>query len=289
VSDDGPLETTAGRESPLRIGLSARIVHADLAGRFGFRDKTLQYLETSIAHWIMSHGALVFMIPTLESDSSLRRANVSMRDYVDALDGLVLQGGADLSPHTYGEEPRRPEWRGDRVRDLYEIDLLWEFVVQRKPVLGICRGAQLVNVAFNGTLHQDIATEVPNAVPHVDRAAYDTLHHDVAFEPGSRLAALYGEGNCARVTSIHHQSVKRLGNGLVVEARSPADRVVEAIRWTGGGFVMGLQWHPEFHPPAGSDLLDSGPIMAEFLDEARGRKRGEGQRAPASASTAKRT
>jgi gamma-glutamyl-gamma-aminobutyrate hydrolase PuuD len=268
----------SGREPPLRIGLSARILHADSAGLLGFRNKTLQFLETSIAHWIMSHGALVFMIPTLESDASLRRASVSMRDYVEALDGLVLQGGADLSPLTYGEEPRRPEWRGDRARDLYEIDLLWEFVIHRKPVLGICRGAQLINVAFNGTLHQDIGTEVSGAVPHVDRAAYDTLHHDVAFEPGSFLAQLYGEGGRARVNSIHHQSVKRLGNGLVIEARSPADGVVEAIRWTGGSFVMGLQWHPEFHPSLGSDFLDSAPIITEFLDAARRRRQGGAQR-----------
>lgn len=270
----------AGREAPLRIGLSARLLHADSAGTLGFRDKTLQFLESSLAHWIMAQGALVFMIPTLEADSSLRRASVSMDDYVEALDGLVLQGGADLSPTTYGEEPQRPAWRGDRVRDLYEIDLLSEFVLHRKPVLGICRGAQLVNVAFNGTLHQDIATEVPGAVRHVDRNAYDTLHHDVEFEPGSRLAALYGAGHRLRVTSIHHQSVKRLGNGLVVEARSPSDRVVEAIRWTGGSFVMGLQWHPEFHPPAGADLLDSAPIMSEFLGEARRRKQEGGVRAP---------
>jgi putative glutamine amidotransferase len=275
-----------GREPPLCIGLSARILHAESAGTLGFRDKTLQFLETSIAHWIMAHGALAFMIPTVDTDSSLRRANVSMRDYVEVLDGLVLQGGADLSPLTYGEEPRRPEWRGDRVRDLYEIDLLWEFVIHRKPVLGICRGAQLINVAFNGTLHQDIPTEVPNAARHVDRAAYDTLHHDVAFEPGSRLAQLYGEGHRARVTSIHHQSVKRLGNGLVVEARSPSDNVVEAIRWTGESFVVGLQWHPEFHPPVGADLLDSAPIMADFLREARRRKLGGVQRAAAGASVA---
>lgn len=278
---DAAAEQAAGaaREPPLRIGLSARLLHADSAGTLGFRNKTLQFLESSLAHWIMAQGALVFMIPTLEADSSLRRASVSMGDYVEALDGLVLQGGADLSPATYGEEPRRPEWRGDRVRDLYEIDLLWEFVVHRKPVLGICRGAQLVNVAFDGTLHQDIATEVPNAARHVDREAYDTLHHDISFEPGSRLAELYGADRRVRVTSIHHQSVKRLGNGLVVEARSPSDRVVEAIRWTGGSFVMGLQWHPEFHPPAGTDLLDSGPIMAEFLGEARRQKQDAAQRA----------
>lgn len=270
---------------PLRIGLSARILHTPLAGMLGFRDKTLQFLETSIAHWIMSHGALAFMIPTLDSDAALRRDNVSMRDYVDALDGLVLQGGADVSPLTYGEAPRRAEWHGDRARDLYEIDLLSEFVIHRKPVLGICRGAQLVNVAFNGTLHQDIASDLPGAIQHVDPNAYDALHHDVAFEPGSRLKGLYPGRDGGKVTSLHHQCVKRLGNGLVVEARSPTDGVIEAIRWTGDSFVYGLQWHPEFHPGAATGLLDSAPVIGEFLREARQRQRearSHGAGAPAS-------
>jgi len=295
VSDDvaamTPVEDPAAadddRAPPLRIGLSARILHRDMSGLLGFRDKTLQFLETSIAHWIMSHGALAFMIPTLESGADLRRDSVSMRDYVEALDGLVLQGGADLSPLTYGEVPRRPEWLGDRVRDLYEIDLLSEFIINRKPVLGICRGAQLVNVAFNGTLHQDIASDLPGAIRHVDHNAYDALHHEIAFEPGSCLARLYPAGPGGRVTSLHHQCVKRLGNGLVVEARSPADGVIEAIRWTGGSFVFGLQWHPEFHPGAATGLLDSAPVMAEFLREARRRQReGGAQRATAFACAA---
>lgn len=273
------LQPPPERETPLRIGLSARILHPDSSRVLGFRNRTLQFLETSIAHWIMAHDALVFMVPTLGSDASLHRASVSMRDYVQALDGLVLQGGADVSPASYGETARSPEWRGDRVRDQYEIELLLEFVFQQKPVLGICRGAQLVNVAFNGTLHQDIATDIAGSIAHVDADAHEELHHEIAFEPGSRLAALYGERTRSRVNSIHHQSVSRLGNGIVVEARSPADGVIEAIRWTGSSYVRGVQWHPELHPPLGTDLLDSGPILAEFLGETRrGRQVG---RAPA--------
>lgn len=263
---------------PLRIGVSARILHPDSAQALGFRDKTLQYLEASVAHWIMAHGAIVFMVPTLESRSSVQRAAVSLRDYVDALDGLVLQGGADVSPTTYGEQPLRPEWSGDRTRDLYEIELIWAFVFQQKPVLGICRGMQLLNVAFNGSLVQDIATELPQALPHVDLAQYEQLHHDIALEAGSRLASLYGEGPRRRVNSIHHQCIRRLGNGLVVEARCPHDGVIEAVRWTGSSFVMGVQWHPEFHAdsairlePDATPLLDSGPIVIDFLDQCRAR------------------
>ncbi len=272
-----PSLQSAAIQPPLRIGVSARILHPEGAAALGFRGKTLQYLETSVAHWLMAHGALVFMVPTLEAQSSLRRSSVSMRDYVKSLDGLVLQGGADVSPETYHEQPLRPEWNGDRVRDMYEVEMLWAFVFEQKPVLGICRGLQLINVALNGSLYQDIPTELPEAIRHVDTALYDTLHHDVELQPDSLLSRLYGGDARLRVNSIHHQCIKQLGNGLVVEARSPADGVIEAVRWTGSSFVMGVQWHPEFHASHKGDLLDSGPVVSNFLHECARRRSAAGR------------
>lgn len=233
----------------------------------GFRGKSLQYLEQSMAHWIMSHGALVLMVPTIGEHLGLRRAQISVHDYVAALDGLVLQGGADVSPMSYREEPLRPEWSGDRVRDLYEIELLWEFVIQGKPVLGVCRGAQLINVACGGTLWQDIAECVPGALAHRDGDLYDKHHHAVEFVPGSRLSQLYPDAHGGRVNSIHHQAVRALGADLQVEAVSKGDSVIEAIRWQGTGYLFGCQWHPEFHSDT-APLLDSGPILRDFLDAA---------------------
>jgi putative glutamine amidotransferase len=260
-----------GRAPALRIGLSARLLHRP-PRELGFRGKTLQYLEQSIAHWLMAHGALPFMVPTIETGSGIARASIRMADYVRELDGLVLQGGADVSPASYGEEPLRADWAGDRVRDLYEIELLWECVIQRKPVLGVCRGAQLINVAFGGTLFQDIGTQVPGAIAHFDRDAYDGHAHEIEIVPGSGLGRLYGTRKRAFVNSIHHQAVKDLGRGIAVEARSSADRIVEAIRWSGPTFVLGLQWHPEFHPGGAGDLLDSTPVVLDFLEHARARK-----------------
>jgi gamma-glutamyl-gamma-aminobutyrate hydrolase PuuD len=255
----------------LRIGLSARLMHRPPA-ELGFPGKTLQYLEQSMAHWIMSHGALVLMVPTIDQHLGLQRAQISVHDYVAALDGLVLQGGADVSPTSYREEPQRPEWSGDRVRDLYEIELLWEFVIQGKPVLGVCRGAQLINVACGGTLWQDINEYVPGAVAHRDGDLYDQFHHAIDFIPGGHLASLYPDQRGGRVNSIHHQAVRNLGADLVAEAVSRDDWLVEAIRWKGSGYLFGCQWHPEFHC-GGTDLLDSGPILRDFLaaaERARG-------------------
>jgi len=250
----------------LRIGLSARLMHAPPV-ELGFRNKVLQYLEQSVVHWIMYHGALVFMIPTLSSSAGLPRSSIRIHDVVEAFDGLVLQGGADLSPKNYGEEPLRPEWSGDHLRDRYEIELFWEFVIQNKPVLGICRGAQLINVALGGTLFQDIPTQCPGAICHVDAALFDGNRHEIELTPGARLARLYEGSESRRVISIHHQCIDRLGNDLVVEARSPADGIIEAIRMTGESYVVGFQWHPEFHS-SDPELLDATPVMRDFLDAA---------------------
>ena len=253
--------------APLRIGLSARLLHQSPL-EMGFRGKTLQYLEQSIAHWIMGHGAIAFMVPTLGFDAKVQRRRISVRDYVECLDGLVLQGGADVSPTSYGQQPLRPEWAGDLVRDRYEIELLDGFLTQGKPVLGICRGAQLINVAFGGTLLQDIQTQRPEAIAHVDAALYDQLRHSVRFAAGSRLAVMYGSAEGGVVNSIHHQAVDRLGGDLDAEAHSTEDGIVESIRARGSAFIVGVQWHPEFHYQ-NPDLLRGDPWMEGFLAAAR--------------------
>lgn len=252
----------------LKIGISARIFHPQ-TGAIGLQSKTLQYLEESIAQWVMSRDVLVFMIPTVNTNGMLHPSNIKLRDYAKHLDGLVLQGGADVSPQTYSESPTRPEWSGDRTRDMYELELLHEFIEAGKPVLGVCRGCQLINVAFGGTLYQDIASDLPSAIAHV-HDSYDSHRHAIHFPKGSTLAALFGpQQTPPLVNSIHHQAVKDLGRDIAVEAVSGADNVVEAIRYRKSRFVMGLQWHPEFHRAGGEDLLDCTPILDAFLRAAR--------------------
>jgi gamma-glutamyl-gamma-aminobutyrate hydrolase PuuD len=251
----------------LRIGVSARIFHPEPGAR-GLRGKTLQYLEESVAHWVMSRDVMVFMIPTVGHQGMLHPSNIRLRDYAKHLDGLLLQGGADVSPQTYAASDMRAEWPGDRVRDMYELELLYEFIESGKPVLGVCRGCQLINVAFGGTLYQDIATEVPTAGIHVNEF-YDQHRHSVRFPDGSSLASMFPGHREAVVNSIHHQAVKTLGRDLNVEAVSSGDGLIEAVRYRRAPFVVGVQWHPEFHRAGGPELLDCTPILDTFLRAAR--------------------
>jgi putative glutamine amidotransferase len=248
-----------------KIGVSACFFHADPA-RPIFTGKTLQYVEQSAAHWVMAGGALPVMIPSPAGDTF--RGDVTLDDYADWLDGLLLEGGSDLSPTSYGETPLEDRWSGDAIRDRYEMALVAAFVARAKPVFGICRGLQLLNVAFGGTLYQDIATQHPGALTHRDPALYDRCHHRVRFEPHTRLAELLGGAGRARVNSVHHQAVKDLAPGFVVEARCPDDGIIEAIRRDTGPFVAAVQWHPEFHR-RDEGMLDDTPLLEDFLDAVR--------------------
>ena len=253
---------SAGR---IKVGISACFLHAD-AERKIFTGKTLQYVEQSVAHWAMASGALAVLIPSPEG--ATKKGDATLDDYAEWLDALVLEGGSDLWPGSYGEAPRDPRWAGDRVRDVYEIALLRAFERRGKPVLGICRGLQLVNVAFGGTLWQDLPTERPSTVVHRDPAVYDRNLHRIRFEPGTRLASVFAGQGGATVNSVHHQGIKDLAAGLAVEATCPEDGLIEAIRRSAGSYVAAVQWHPEFHR-AGEGTLDDRPLLDDFLAEAR--------------------
>jgi putative glutamine amidotransferase len=233
---------------PLIIGISARIHHPigpvrDLGGVYL---KTLHYLEQSVAHWVLAKDVLAVMIPAIESEGLIQRSEMSLASYAEHLDGLVLQGGADVAPESYGETPLTPEWSGDR-------------------------GCQLINVALGGTLFQDIPTQVTQAISHRDADLYERALHGVTLIQGTRLSKMYPDVRQAKINSIHHQAVKDLGSDLVVEALGVPDGIVEAIRWRGPSYVFGMQWHPEFLALKTLDQtqLDGVPILTDFLDNAR--------------------
>jgi putative glutamine amidotransferase len=251
-----------------RVGVSACFFHAD-PQRAVFKGKTLLYAEESMLRWLMSGGALPVLLPRPEGD-------VTVDQLAESVDGLVLQGGVDMAPQHYGEAPARAEWSGDAVRDQYEMQLIHAFLRLGKPLLGVCRGAQVLNVALGGSLYQDIETLHPGRRVHRDWQIYDQHAHEIAIEPGSRLAAWYaGAPKPSLVNSVHHQGLNQLGRGLVVEARSVPDGVIEAVRYEGDAFAYGVQWHPEFiFGAGGAGMLDARPLLDAFLSEVRETKSG---------------
>lgn len=191
-------------------------------------------------------GAAPILIPLSDIDEPLEAI-------CNRLDGLLLTGGGDIHPELYREEATTQLISPDRLRDRTEIWLARRAIANDIPLLGICRGLQVLNVACGGTLHQDIPAEIPNAIRHqLAPPDYERHHlaHSVQVEADSLLARVIeatGKTHAASrlvVNSRHHQAVKEIGSGLSVVARAP-DGVVEAVERPGRRFTLGVQWHPE--------------------------------------------
>jgi putative glutamine amidotransferase len=163
---------------------------------------------------------------------------------LDRLDGLLLSGGVDVDPALFGEPPHPKLRRVDRGRDDFEIALVREALLRRLPILAICRGTQVLNVAAGGTLIQDLPSHMTGGERHDCPEPRSRRVHSVAIEPGTRLRGVLGEATMP-VNSFHHQAVSRVGDGFVVSARCAEDRIVEGIERPDRRFVVGVQWHPE--------------------------------------------
>lgn len=182
-------------------------------------------------------GAIPVLIP-LYSDVTL------VDDLRGRLDGLLLTGGGDVDPLHYAESSHPQTEAPDAARDHIELAITRDALRQDIPILGICRGMQLINVARNGTLIQDIPSQVAGALNHDpggDQSAF--AMHDIAIEPDSRLARIFG-ATSHNVNSYHHQAVARPGNGVRVVARA-ADGIAEAIELADRRFAVAVQFHPE--------------------------------------------
>jgi len=165
-------------------------------------------------------------------------------DLLARVDGLLLTGGSDVDPAIYGEDRHATVTHVARERDDFEIALARAALLRDLPLLAICRGQQVLNVASGGTLVQDIPSQVSKDVDHDPERERWELAHDVEIVPGTRLRALLGKDRLS-VNSFHHQAVKDLGLGLSVSARTPSDGVIEGVEATDRRFTVGVQWHPE--------------------------------------------
>ncbi len=187
---------------------------------------------------------------------------------LDRIDGLLLTGGADVDPAEYGERAH-PTVHVDAARDAFEIPLTQAALAREMPLLAICRGIQVLNVAAGGTLVQDIPSAVISDLNHSVEVPKDAVAHSVDVRPGSRLSTLMvgakADSSCA-VNSRHHQSVAEVAASFVVSAVS-SDGVIEAIERPDAAFCLGVQWHPENFWRSGefSSLFDA------FVDTARQR------------------
>lgn len=159
---------------------------------------------------------------------------------LERVDAVVINGGSDVDPARYGADRHARTDAPNPGRDEFEFALVHGAIERRLPVLGVCRGIHVVNVALGGTLIQHLPDVTD--LNHRD-VVWHRASHAIQVEPGSALAAALGE-TAVRVNSVHHQAVDRLGDGLMVSARAP-DGTIEAVE-DGSGLVMGIQWHPEF-------------------------------------------
>lgn len=166
-------------------------------------------------------------------------------DYLSLIDGLMITGGGhDVDPYLYGSKEAHPTVNPDSRRTLFEKAMIEKALEKNLPILGICGGAQILNVTLGGTLYQHIPDEIPNALEHKQSQSRDQSSHKVKVEKGTLLHQLLGTEEL-EVNSIHHQAVKDPGPGVIVNARA-LDGVIEGIEVPAYKFCLGLQWHPEF-------------------------------------------
>lgn len=194
-------------------------------------------LSTDYSRAVEKAGGLPFIIPTLDDDPT------QVETVLDHLDALLLTGGVDVNPGQFGENPHSKLGRVSPERDRLELPLTRAALARKLPILGICRGIQVLNVAAGGTLYQDLYSQLKEPFKHYQEAPRWFPSHEVAVDPATRTGSIHGV-TTLQVNSFHHQAVNRVAPGFVVTARA-ADGVIEGIERPEDPFTVGIQWHPE--------------------------------------------
>jgi putative glutamine amidotransferase len=240
------------------IGICSALEHA----RWTVWEREAFLLSRAYVDAVQAAGGLALMIPPDEATAS------EPDEVLDALDGLVLAGGADVDPDSYGAEPHRCTTGTRPERDAAEIPLARRALERDLPLLGICRGMQLLNVALGGTLIQHLPDDLGHGDHRRHLGSFDDADHDVRLAAGS-LAADACEARPPELThatkSHHHQAVGHLGDGLVASGWSVLDDLVEAVEAPTARWVLGVQWHPEVDPAS--------PVVGALVDAATPQRR----------------
>lgn len=193
------------------------------------------YVNNDYVEAVLEAGGVPVLIPINTDVEAIRRQ-------IEAMDGIVISGGYDVNPMCYGEEPTDKQGFTFPEIDEFDLEAVKYANELNKPMLGICRGLQIMNVAFGGTLYQDMSFNKEACVKHTQSAKRNDPTHTVETVKGTILNSILGDTNC--INSFHHQSVKKVAEGFKVSAHAK-DNVVEAIEMENKGFVVGVQWHPE--------------------------------------------
>jgi putative glutamine amidotransferase len=242
----------------IKLGVTSCFMYPD-PNRAVFGHKTLTYFEHDMSRFLSKMGVMPILLPDVPWDE--------LEQYLNEMDGFVFQGGADVSPFNYGDELiENGRWPGDYHRDQYELKIMdWAFK-NKKPILAICRGFQLVNVYFKGSLYQDLKLQINTMVEHRNAELYDKIFHTVECTEGSLLEQIYQQ-KILTVNSVHHQGIKLLGSGLVVDAISKEDNIIEAFHYhkMDEHFILAVQWHPEFSHTIKDKVINPKPLLNYFL------------------------
>jgi len=243
-------------QTPL-IGITADMSGVTANGTGAAQEPTL-CLPERYYHAVQKAGGIPLVLPLIGLRSTLHET-------LQHLDGILVSGGNfDIHPSYYGEKPISALGAIKRQRTEFELEVIDLALNQDLPLLGICGGAQAINVALGGSLYQDIATELPNAGQHEQGAKKDKGGHPVEIHPGTRLRQIVQE-QTLEVNTTHHQAVRKVGKGLIVNAEAK-DGLIEGIESPNHKFVLGVQWHPEA-------LLDKDPcqrrIFSSFISAAK--------------------
>jgi putative glutamine amidotransferase len=233
-----------------RIGICAALEQA----RWTVWDQEAFLLSRSYVDAIQAAGGIAVVLPV----DPLAQEDPGA--ILEGLDALILAGGADVDPAAYGETPHECTFGTRPERDAFEIALVREALERDLPVLGICRGMQVLNVACGGTLIQHLPDEVGHSDHRRSLGSFDDADHDVRLEAGSLAAEAAGE-TMHGTKSHHHQGIRGLGAGLAVTGWATQDELPEAIEVPGKRFALGVQWHPE------ADA--SSPVVAALVEAAR--------------------